>query len=227
MISIKFKAVLFDLDGTLINSHASVERAWRKWSDRNDINFDETNKVLHGRPAAETMRLLLPGATDNEIKRQKAIHEKEESRDVSDTEIICGALEFISTLSQLNIPWAIVTSGAFIVASARIRAVSLPEPRVFVTPEKVSKGKPDPEPFLLGAKLLGIKPEDCVVFEDSPAGLISGDAANCRLVGVLSQYSAEQLPKADIYVKDFEALSVSQKLDGQCELRLNDFPHVK
>jgi mannitol-1-/sugar-/sorbitol-6-phosphatase len=221
MTPVKFKAVLFDLDGTLIDSHASVERAWRKWSAYNGIDFDDANRVLHGRPAGETMRLLLPDASEEEIQMQKQNHELAESKDVEDTKLIPGAKELIEALTRFDIPWAIVTSGAYIIASARIRAAGLPVPEVFITPEKVTKGKPEPEPFLLGAELLGVRAEYCVVFEDSYAGLISGEAAKCRLVGVLSQYSADQLPKADCYVKELSELIVTPSEDGYYELELN------
>ncbi|MDG3086355.1 HAD-IA family hydrolase [Vibrio hannami] len=207
-VKMQFKGLLFDLDGTLVDSNAAVDRSWMRWCERNDIDFAVASKVYHGRPAGETIKELLDGCDADKVEQEIAWLQHQESTDVEGVVALPGALDFIEKLSELNIPWAIVTSGTLPVATARIKAAKIPQPSVLITPERVSRGKPDPEPYVLGASELGFDAKDCVVFEDAPSGLISGNAAGAKTVGVLSQFKEEQLPKADAYVSAMEVVDV-------------------
>lgn len=210
----KFRGMLFDLDGTLVDSLKAVDRAWRTWAKRNDIEPEAVFKVIHGRPARDSVVELLDGATEAKIDEETLWLERYESEDTEGTIALPGAIALLQRLNQLNVPWAIVTSGTNPVATARVKSVGLPEPEVLVTPELVSRGKPDPEPYLLGAKKLGLLPQDCLVFEDAPAGVKSGDAAGMRVLALTTHFRPEQLPEADLFIDSLEKLSVAAVANG-------------
>lgn len=192
-MSLYFKAALFDLDGTLIDSLAAVERSWTLMAQRNGLDPDHVLKVIHGRPARESLVALLPNKDEAYIDSEMSWLENLEATDTEGTEALAGSVAFLNKLNELGVPWAIVTSGTYPVASARIKAAGLPWPEHLVTAEKISKGKPDPEPYLLGAELLGNSSAECIVFEDAPAGVNSGKAANSQIMAILSHHSKEEL----------------------------------
>ncbi|WP_375749062.1 HAD-IA family hydrolase [Vibrio sp. HN007] len=204
----QFKGLLFDLDGTLVDSNAAVDRSWMMWCQRNDIDFAVASKVYHGRPAGDTIKELLDGCTEEKVAEEILWLQNQESTDVEGVIALPGAIEFLDRLSELNIPWAIVTSGTLPVATARVKAGNIPQPPVLITPESVKRGKPDPEPYLLGASKLGLDAKDCIVFEDAPSGLLAGTASGSKTVGILSQFEADQLPSADAYVSAMEKVEV-------------------
>ncbi|MCG6202683.1 HAD-IA family hydrolase [Psychromonas antarctica] len=209
----KFKGILFDLDGTLIDSLAVVDRAWRSWAKRNSLEADHVMQVIHGRPARESVTELLGGANEAKIEQEFAWLERYESEDTQGVHALPGAVALLTQLNVLQIPWAIVTSGTLPVASARIKAAALPRPKVLITPELVKKGKPDPAPFLLGAEKLGLLGEQCLVFEDAPAGVQAGHLANCTVIALQTHFKPAQLPEADYYINSLEDLFIQQEDD--------------
>ncbi|MFD8814047.1 HAD-IA family hydrolase [Streptomyces sp. NPDC059627] len=176
------RALLLDMDGTLVNSDAVVERVWRRWSERHGLDGDEVMKVVHGRQGHASMAVLLP---DRPMKQNLADNERMLAEETADTDGVVevpGAAAFLASLQGL--PHALVTSADVALSTARMAAAGLPLPAVRVTAESVGASKPDPEGFLKGAAELGIAPADCVVFEDSGAGIAAGRAAGMRVVGV-------------------------------------------
>lgn len=176
------RALLLDMDGTLVNSDAVVERIWRRWSERHGLDGDEVMKVVHGRQGHASMAVLLP---DRPVKQNLADNARmlaEETADMDGVVEVPGAAAFLASLSGL--PHALVTSADVPLSTARMAAAGLPLPTVRITAESVGASKPDPEGFLKGAAELGVAPADCVVFEDSGAGIAAGRAAGMRVVGV-------------------------------------------
>ncbi|MEU0257641.1 HAD-IA family hydrolase [Streptomyces sp. NPDC006184] len=176
------RALLLDMDGTLVDSHAVVERIWRRWAERHGLDGDEVMKVVHGRQGHASMAVLLP---DRPMKQNLADNARmlaEETADTDGVTEVPGASTFLAALR--GVPHALVTSADVALSTARMNAAGLPLPAVRVTAESVSASKPDPEGFLKGAAELGVDPADCVVFEDSGAGIAAGRAAGMRVVGV-------------------------------------------
>lgn len=208
--SICFRGCLFDLDGTLIDSMPSVLRARGKWAQRHGRHPDEVFSVIHGRPARESLTQLMHGQPEEVINAEFAWLEHIESTDTQGTTLIPGALEFLAQLDHLDIPWAIVTSGTLPVAKARIQAAGIRQPDILITPEQISRGKPHPEPYLLGAEKLQLDVKRCIVFEDVPAGIHAGLAAGSKVVAILSHMQQSDLPEVDAFVTDFSQLQVRQ-----------------
>ncbi|MEU0221856.1 HAD-IA family hydrolase, partial [Streptomyces sp. NPDC006265] len=169
------RALLLDMDGTLVNSDASVERVWRRWAERHALDGDEVMKVVHGRQGYASMALLLPERPMEQNHADNARMLADETADTGGVVAIPGAPEFLASLRGL--PHALVTSADVPLSTARMAAAGLDLPEVRVTAESVGASKPDPEGFLKGAAELGIAPADCVVFEDSGAGIAAGRAA--------------------------------------------------
>lgn len=176
------RALLLDMDGTLVNSDAVVERVWRRWADRHGLDGDEVMKVVHGRQGYASMAVLLPARPMEQNHADNARMLAEETADMDGVVAIPGAAEFLASLRGL--PHALVTSADVGLSSARMAAAGLELPGIRVTAESVGASKPDPEGFLKGAAELGVDPADCVVFEDSGAGISAGRSAGMRVVGV-------------------------------------------
>ncbi|WJV49061.1 HAD-IA family hydrolase [Streptomyces flavofungini] len=176
------RALLLDMDGTLVNSDAVVERCWRQWAAKHGLDADEVMKVVHGRQGYASMALLLPERPMAENHAENREMLARETADMDGVVPIPGAPEFMASLAGL--PHALVTSADVALSTARMAAAGLALPEVRVTAESVGASKPDPEGFLKGAAELGFDPADCVVFEDSGAGIAAGRAAGMRVVGV-------------------------------------------
>ncbi|MBN6052512.1 HAD-IA family hydrolase, partial [Nonomuraea sp. RK-328] len=170
------EAVLLDMDGTLVDSDAAVERAWSIWAQEYGVDVDAVLAVAHGNPAARTVRRLLPGLDDEAAvaatRRQHAL----QYDDLADVTAAPGADLLIAALDRLALPWAVVTSADGRLAKARLHAAGI-EPPVLLTIDDVRAGKPDPEGYLEGAARLGVPPPACLVVEDSEPGLAAGRAA--------------------------------------------------
>ncbi|MEO8562584.1 MAG: HAD-IA family hydrolase [bacterium] len=197
-------AMLFDLDGVLADSTPSVNRAWSAWALRVGLDPADVLPKVHGRRAVDTIRALRPELDpDAELVMLIA----DETTDNADVVEIPGARALVSMLPPDA--WAIVTSGLRDVATARLIAARIPLPRVMITAESITRGKPDPECYLKGAAELGVDPARCVVVEDAPAGAAAARAAGMRLVALTTTHAAAALQPAEIVVPDLAHLSVS------------------
>jgi HAD superfamily hydrolase (TIGR01509 family) len=169
-------AVLLDMDGTLVDSDAAVERAWTTWSGEFGADAAAVLAIAHGAPADTTVRKMLADATDDAVHRAATRQLELQYDDLSDVRALHGAAELIGVLERRGLPWAVVTSADVRLAEARLGAAGIVAP-LLVTVEDISAGKPDPEGFLLAAQRLGVAPERCLVVEDSEPGLRAGRAA--------------------------------------------------
>ncbi|WP_372351968.1 HAD family hydrolase [Streptomyces sp. KL116D] len=196
-------ALLFDNDGTLLSSMESVYRCWTRWAQEYGITAEDFAAVeLHGRPAAEIAADLLPA---DKVAEAVARIEELEVDDVPNggTHVLPGTLDLLRSLPDGR--WAVVTSATRRLAEARLAAVGI-EPPLLIAADDITRGKPDPEPFLLAAGKLGVDPARCVVFEDAPAGLTAGRAGGMRTVALATTHEAHEL-SADVVVKDLSAVS--------------------
>src|SRR6266478_1775908 len=191
MFSIRCRGVLFDLDGVLVDSTPAVARVWAWWAREHGFDPEEVVKKAHGRPSITTIRELLPdadhAAEDREVERR-------EIADVEGVIPLPGAMELLRALPLER--WAIVTSCTRALAQVRIAAARLPRPQSLVTSSDVKHGKPDPEPYLKGAQLLGAPASECVVIEDAPAGVRAGKAARARVLALRTTASDAELHEA-------------------------------
>ncbi|MBC1184848.1 HAD-IA family hydrolase [Kluyvera sp. SCKS090646] len=217
-----FRGLLFDLDGTLVNSLDFVEASWSAWAVRKGVSAQAVRHYLHGKPAVITLRHFMPEASDAVIEQEFLALEAYETSHVEGITPVPGAVAFLQSLNTLNVPWAIVTSGSLKVASARIHHAGLPFPDVLVTSEDITRGKPDPEPFLLGAQRLNIPASHCVALEDSHAGLLSAQAAQGVVVEVLTAQSATHDIDTFATIPHYQNLSVSHKGGAEFFLRIEN-----
>lgn len=192
MLTMNCQAILFDLDGTLVDSATRVQRLWLNWSRKHAIDPQYLLEVMHGRRADETIRIVAPHLS---VQDEFLTLEEEEILDMDGVQPYSGAQELLSQLSSKQ--WAIVTSGTRRVAGARLRHVGLPTPDVFITAEDVTSGKPAPDGYLLAARRLNLEPRDCVVIEDAPAGIQAGKAAGMRVIATRTTLTREALSQAD------------------------------
>jgi sugar-phosphatase len=191
MIEIQCAALLFDLDGVLINSTPAVERVWHRWAVERGFNPEEVVARAHGRPSLTTVRELLPHA-DHEAENREV-----ERREIADLEGIIplpGALDLLTNLPKDR--WTIVTSCTRALAEVRIRAGGLPLPPKMITSNDITQGKPHPQPYLKGAAILGFPAPDCLVFEDVPAGVRAGKAAGARVIALTTTVPQQGLRDA-------------------------------
>jgi len=184
-------ALLFDLDGVLINSTPTVARVWRRWAIEHGFNPDEVVARAHGRPSLTTVREYLPNA-DHQAENREV--ERREIADLEGVVPLPGALDLLSSLPEDR--WTIVTSCTRPLAEVRIKAAGLPLPRKLITSNDITHGKPNPEPFLKGASVLGVPASDCVVFEDVPAGVRAGKSAGARVIAFTTTVSEPALKEA-------------------------------
>ncbi|MEU4032836.1 HAD-IA family hydrolase [Streptomyces collinus] len=210
------RALLLDMDGTLVNSDAVVERIWRRWAERHGLDGDQVMKVVHGRQGHASMAVLLPERPMRQNLADNARMLAEETADLDGVVEVPGAAAFLASLRGL--PHALVTSADVALSTARMAAAGLPLPDVRVTAESVGASKPDPEGFLKGAAELGIAPADCVVFEDSGAGVAAGKAAGMRVVGVGPRAGAHH---PDVAVPDLTHVRVEAAADGEIRLHVD------
>lgn len=176
---IRARALLFDLDGTLIDSRPAAERVWRRWGDRHDIPWEKILPVLHGRRAIDTMRDLAPHLPQPEEADRLT---EEEVVDTKGVVAMPGALHFLDQIPSDR--WAIVTSCPLRLAVARMNAAGIPRSKHLISAESIQRGKPAPDGYLLAARQLGISPQDCVVFEDAPAGFEAARNAQMKAIAV-------------------------------------------
>lgn len=188
-------AVLFDLDGVLVDSREAVSRQWRRWAVEHHLDPDWVEHVAHGRPSFETMQQVTPEVDPHEAHNEM---ERREAADVEGVRVMEGARELLASIPAER--WTIVTSCTPLLARVRLNHAGIPSPARMVTFDDVRRGKPDPEPYLKGAELLGFAPETCLVVEDAPAGIQSGKAAGMRVLALATTYPMEDLEGADVVV---------------------------
>ncbi|WP_447885807.1 sugar phosphatase [Serratia fonticola] len=208
------KGFLFDLDGTLVDSLPVVERAWTQWAERHGISPQQVLDFIHGKQAITSLRHFMPNATEAELQQEFTLLEQVEAEDTDGVHALPGALALLEQINALGIPWAIVTSGSVPVANARRLAGGVPLPEVFITSELVKQGKPHPDAYLLGAQGLGLAPQDCVVVEDAPAGILSGLAAGCQVIAVNAPADAPKLDQVDLILSSLEQLKIAKSEQG-------------
>lgn len=208
------RGFLFDLDGTLVDSLPVVERSWCHWADRHGIDHQDVLNFIHGKQAITSLRHFLAGRSEDEIQAEFKYLEHIEATDTDGITALPGARELLEYLNEAQIPWAIVTSGSVPVAHARHKAAGLPTPDVFITAERVKRGKPEPDAFLMGAELLGIPPAECVVVEDAAAGVLAGLNAGSHVIAVNVPADSPRLDEADFVLNTLTALDIAKAPDG-------------
>jgi mannitol-1-/sugar-/sorbitol-6-phosphatase len=181
-------AVLFDMDGVLVNSKPAIDRVRTKWAEYRGLDVQTVLDLPHGQKTSVAFAHIAPHL---DMVEEVAWLDAEEARDLSGITAIPGAAALLGALEPDE--WALVTSSGSDLAPRRLAAAGLPAPRTMVSGDKVKRSKPDPEGYLLGAKLLGRSSVECVVFEDAPAGIAAGIAAGIRVIGVATTYGREQL----------------------------------
>jgi sugar-phosphatase len=208
-----YAAFLFDMDGTILSSIKAAERVWGEWAKGHGIDVDAFLPTIHGKRTEETVRrLALPGVDPVAEAQRITLAEIE---DVAGIEAIAGAADFLASLPADR--WAIVTSAPRALAERRIAAAGLPMPKVLVAAEDVQRGKPAPDPFLLGAERLGVAPEHCLAFEDTLAGLTAAESAGMDAVVITATHS-HVLDTDAISVLDYDDLRAVSMPDGMLRL---------
>jgi sugar-phosphatase len=211
-------ALLFDLDGVLIDSTPAVTRVWKQWAIAHGFDPDDVVRQAHGRPSISTIRQYLPHA-DHEAENREV--ERREIEDLEGVVTLPGARELLDALPPNR--WTIVTSCTRPLAEVRLRAAGLPIPKRLVTCDDVMQGKPDPEPYLKGASLLGVRAADGVVVEDVPAGIRAGKAAGARVIACRTTVSEPELKEAgaDWIVAGCKSIALARAAGPQLLLDLD------
>ena len=191
MISTRCSALLFDLDGVLIDSTPAVSRVWSRWAVAHGFDPEKVVKMAHGRPSRRTISDLLPHA---DVQREDSIVERMEIEDLDGVVALPGARELLNIRPRER--WTIATSCTRALAEVRLRAAGLPIPATMVTSSDVKIGKPDPEPYLKAAENLNYAASDCVVVEDVPAGIRAGKAAGARVIALTTTMALGELQSA-------------------------------
>ena len=205
------KGLLFDNDGVIVSSIASVNRSWKRWAAHYGVPNANEVQIAHGTRAVEIMEQLAPWVDRDEGLR---LIEDMEIADTDDLEVLPGVRALLESLPKER--WAIVTSATWRLLIGRLKAAQLPLPDRIVSGDRVVNGKPHPEPYLRGAAMVGAEPAECIVVEDAPTGVGAGKAAGCRVLGVLGTHSVEELREAgcDWVVKSLLDVSVQPTEDG-------------
>lgn len=169
---------------------------------------------IHGKQAITSLRHFMAGKSEADIAAEFTRLEHIEATETEGITALPGAIALLNHLNKAGIPWAIVTSGSMPVARARHKIAGLPAPEVFVTAERVKRGKPEPDAYLLGAQLLGLAPQECVVVEDAPAGVLSGLAAGCHVIAVNAPADTPRLNEVDLVLHSLEQITVTKQPNG-------------
>jgi len=208
-------AILFDLDGVLVDSMQVIERQWQLWAAHNQINMQAIIDVWHGRRAFEIIQLVAPHL---DTSAEARIVAAAEAADREGLQVYPGAQHLLTRLPATH--WAIATSGPLAVASARLTHAGLPFPQIFVTGDDVQRGKPSPDPYLLAAARLELPPQRCVVIEDAPAGIEAGLAAGAQVIAIASTNPTEELQRANAVAAKLSDLRVTVHPHGDYRLTI-------
>jgi sugar-phosphatase len=213
----RFRAILFDMDGTMLTSIAASERVWSAWARKHGLNVETFLPTIHGvRPIETLQRLNLPGL---DLAEEVRALESAEIEDLKDIEAIAGIAAFLHSLPADR--WAIVTSATKELAARRLAAAGLPMPPLLVSSEDIRFGKPAPDGFLLAADRLGQPIEACLVFEDSAAGIQAAEAAGAAVV-VINATHRHPMEAPHLSIPGFETLQVRLTADGALEILIAD-----
>lgn len=209
MPSFSCQAILFDLDGVLVDSEAAIEERWRQWAEYRDVPFEEVEAVYHGRPMFEVIQHVAPHLdVDAELEQMSDVMSTAPEK----LRPFDGAKALLDRLPDAR--WTIATSGRRRTATNRLSHVGLPIPDTLVTADDVQHGKPHPESYVRAAERLGIAPENGVVLEDAPAGVEAGQRAGARVIGVATTIPADALSAADAVVQSVGDVEVEIEDDG-------------
>lgn len=199
MIAIRCSALLFDLDGVLIDSTPAVARVWHRWAVAHGLDPETVVRMAHGRPSRTTIRELLPVSgikadIDSDVEAEDREVERAEIADLDGVVLLPGARQLLDRLPLDR--WTIATSCTRALAEVRLRAAGLPIPKTMITSSDVKIGKPHPEPYLKAAAILNRAASDCVVVEDAPAGVRAGRAAGSRVIAFPTTMERRELENA-------------------------------
>lgn len=208
MVKLDCQAVLFDLDGVLVDSSACIARHWDDWARQHGLDFVDFMDAAQGLRTVEAMRLVAPQA---DADAEAAAFAAAEVADTDGVTALEGALALLEVIPRSA--WAVVTSAAKEVALARLRSAGLPVPAILVSAEDVSQGKPSPEPYLVAASRLGLPAHACLVIEDSSAGIDAGRRAGMHVIGIAKTHPQHELD-CSIVVHGLSALRVSPSEGG-------------
>lgn len=202
-------ALIFDLDGTLVDSTQAVVGAWAWWAGRHGVDLETVLAVSHGRPSRDVIRELMPSLDALEEERLMLAREEGERASLKP---VAGAGRVI--MEARGGAWTVVTSCPRSLAVIRLTAAGLPVPASIVTADQVRHAKPDPEPFLLAATRLNVSPADCLVFEDAPSGIMAAQRALMRVVAIEPPAASLTLPATDARIADFRSVRVERTERG-------------
>lgn len=208
-LTLECEAVLFDVDGVLVDSRAVVERSWALWAARHRIDPKGIVQRAHGRRTIETIRDLAPHL-DADV--EKAWLESAELQDTAGLVALPGAEAALRAIPDSR--RALVTSGGRALALMRMQAAGLQVPTVLVAAEDVQNGKPDPDCYLLAARRLGFEVNECVVVEDTPPGIAAGRAAGARVIALTTTFAATALTEASVIAPTLGAVRIAA--DARC-----------
>lgn len=216
MTNFRCAAILFDLDGVLVDSTRSVDRQWRAWAREHGIDEEKVIAIAHGVRSLEVILAVAPHLNAEAEARRL---ESREADDQVDVAAMPGALDLVRAVPDGH--WGVVTSGTRLLATERLHLFGIPIPKVMVTADDVAKGKPDPAPYLRGAELLGLKPEECLVIEDAPAGIQSARRGGMKVIALASTFPASKLGEADAVALRLNQIQISPDGGRQLEVKVD------
>lgn len=215
-LTLHVRGVLFDMDGVLISSTGSDERSWLRWARIHGMEGTFSLQSTHGRRTIDTLRALRPDL-DPFVELLRL--ENFDAEDQNGVIALPGVKSLIAALPENA--WTIVTSASERLMRTRLQFAGIPLPQNVISADNVTYGKPHPEPYELGARILCVKPSECLVIEDAPTGIKAGKAAGCKVLAVLSSHSAGDLAEADWIVPSLDHVAAIQANDGTIAIRLN------
>jgi sugar-phosphatase len=221
---ISCSAILFDLDGVLVDSRRCIELVWRTWAKGHGLDPGPIIRVAHGRRTSETLREVAPRL---DVAAEVAVLDRLEESETRGVQMVPGAGDLLAAIPRTR--WAVVTSGSPAVARMRLQLGRLPEPPVLITAADVRQGKPHPEGYLRAAESLGLAPTGCVVVEDAPAGIAAGRAAGMRVLAVRGTYTDDRLAEAEAILPALAAVRLRHVNDTGLELAIEETgaPHPR
>lgn len=216
VLTLLVRGILFDMDGVLISSIAADERSWLRWARFHDMEETFSIQSTHGRRSIDTIHAVRP---DLDLAAEVNRMEEFDAEEQGGVLALPGAKSLVAGLPAGA--WTVVTSASERMMRQRLSLVGIEAPQNAVSADQVANGKPHPEPYERGARVLGLAPAECLVIEDAPAGVRAGKAAGCAVLAVLTSHSAEELAEADWIVPSLEGITAMRSLDGRVEVRLS------